>query len=244
MLKGAKILVADDELHFRKAAARLLEREGCEVQLAADANEALAQLSAHVFDLLIADVHMPGNDGLTVLREQQTVPVLVVTGDPSLQTAVEALRGSAVDYLTKPLSPERFLARVAEGVARARALRRLDDAERRLEAQLELVAGLRASLFVAGGERDDEEPDAASAGASSASEDELPAVVADKLSPREREVLLAFRRMPRPAEVASSLHISPHTVKNHLKAIYRKLEVGSQAELLAHLSEAERAHSS
>jgi DNA-binding CsgD family transcriptional regulator len=67
----------------------------------------------------------------------------------------------------------------------------------------------------------------------------LPPAVTELLSPREREVLCAFRAMPRTSDVATRLHISPHTVKNHLKAIFRKLEVGSQAELLARLGEAE-----
>jgi DNA-binding NarL/FixJ family response regulator len=179
-----------------------------------------------VFELVIADVNMPGNEGLAVLRAQQAVPVLVVTGDPTLETAVAALRGSAVDYMTKPLDPERFLARVAEGVARGRALRRLRTTEERLREQLDLVASLRESLSVAGTGLQPHARD----------EGELPAAVAALLSPREREFVTIFRNTPRLVEVAELLNISPHTAKNHLKAIYRKLEVSSQAELLARLS--------
>jgi DNA-binding NarL/FixJ family response regulator len=154
-----------------------------------------------------------------------------VTGAPTLETAVEALRGAAVDYLAKPLSPERFLSRVADGVARGRALRTLRSAEDRLRTQLELVTSLRESLQVAG---------VSPRSVRELAEPTLPPVVAGLLSPREREVLGAFRATPRTQDVAESLHISPHTVTNHLKAIFRKLEVSSQAELLARLAEAER----
>lgn len=224
--EAARVLVADDDATFRRLVVMLLRSEGHEVVDACDAPSALAELAEGVFDLLVADVHMPGNEGLAVLRAQQAVPVLIVTGDPTLETAVAALRGSAIDYMTKPLDPERFLARVAEGVARGRALRRLRTTEERLREQLDLVASLRESLSVAGTGL---QPLARDEGA-------LPPSVAALLSPREREFVTMFRNTPRLVEVAELLNISPHTAKNHLKAIYRKLEVSSQAELLARLS--------
>ncbi len=198
----ARILVADDDDQFRRLVAQLLASSGYLVEEAADAPEALARMSTTAFDLLVADVNMPGNEGLAVLHRQTIVPVVIVTGDPTLETAVFALRGAAVDYLVKPISPTSLLARVAEGVARGRAQRGLTTTESQIRSQLELVMSL--------------------------------------LSPREQEVLQAFRAKPRPLEVASTLSISPHTVKNHLKAIFRKLAVGSQAELLVRLAEAER----
>lgn len=222
-----RILVVDDEPRFRKLSAHLLTREGYEVEVASNTADALSWLGRRTFDLMIADIHMPGEWGLALL-EQDAVPVLMITGDPSVQTAVEALRGAAVDYMTKPLSPELFLARVAEGLARSRAQRRLAKAELLLEAQLELVASLRSSLGREPGSSELSEPPP------------LPASIAADLSPREREVLSSFRASPRIAELARTLHISPHTVRNHLKAIYRKLGVSSQAELLALLAAAER----
>lgn len=228
----ARILVADDDAQFRQIVVRLLEREGYVVEQAAGAPEALARLEQSAFDLLVADVHMPGNHALAVVRRQDLVPVLIVTGEPSVETAVAALRGSAVDYLAKPLSPERFLQRVSDGVARGRAMRRLRDAEAQLREQLEVVVGLRESLAVAGGHL----PALAPTDAKPA----LPRSITELLSPREVEVLAVFREAPRPTEVASQLHISPHTVKNHFRSIYRKLGVSSQAELLTRLAEAQR----
>lgn len=224
-----RILVADDDDVFRRLVVRLLDSEGYLIEEARDVPEALARMSARVFDLLVADVNMPGNEGLPLLRDQNVVPVLIVTGDPTLETAVAALRGAAVDYLAKPLAPARFLARVADGVARGRALRSLRTTEARLRSQLELVTGLRESLIVAGVRPPLATPEA-----------DLPLELAGLLSPRECEVLRAFRATPRMFDVAANLSISPHTAKNHLKAIFRKLEVGSQAELLARLGEAER----
>lgn len=229
MSSHGRILVADDDDVFRRSIVRLLSHEGYTVTEAHDAHEALAKLSVEVFDLLVADVYMPGNEGLAVLHEQKVVPVLLVTGEPTLETAVAALRGAAVDYFVKPIQPERLLARIVDGVARGRALRTLGSAEERLRDQLELVVSLRESLLTSGptslSERDPHE---------------LPKAIAERLSPREQQVLRAFRAAPRPADVADSLHISPHTVKNHMKAIFRKLAVSSQAELLTRLGEAER----
>ncbi len=225
----ARILVADDDARFRKLVVQLLTREGYRVTEAGDAREALARLASDAFELVVADVYMPGNEGLAVLHEQAVVPVLIVTGDPTVETAVQALRGAAVDYLAKPLAPDRFLARVADGVARGRKLQALRSTEDRLRSQLELVTSLRESLRLTGLDPLAERPPTGT-----------PASIAKLLSPREREVLEAFRATPRTAEVAEALHISPHTVKNHMKAIFRKLEVSSQAELLARLSEAER----
>ena len=230
---AARILVADDDESFRRLVVRLLEREGYLTEQAPDADTALARLSEELFDLLVADVNMPGNDGLAVLHHQDAVPVLVVTGDPRLESAIEALRGAAVDYLAKPIAPERFLARVADGVSRGRAIRALRSAEQRLRDQLELVTNLRESLAFSG-------PTPLLGIPSSTPTPELPEAVTSLLSPRECEVLLAFRANPRTNAVAKQLHISPHTVKNHLKAIFRKLDVSSQAELLARLADAQR----
>jgi DNA-binding NarL/FixJ family response regulator len=229
MSPQGRILVADDDRAFRQSIVKLLVHAGYTVVEADDAHQALAKLSREVFDLLVADVYMPGNEGLAVLHAQKVVPVLLMTGDPSLETAVEALRGAAVDYFTKPIPPDRLLARILDGVTRGRALRTLGSAEERLRGQLELVVSLRESLSTAG-------PNPLQ----KLDPLELPKAIAELLSPREQQVLRAFRTTPRPAEVADSLHISPHTVKNHMKAIFRKLAVNSQAELLARLGEAER----
>jgi DNA-binding NarL/FixJ family response regulator len=226
---SARILLADDDTLFCKLTARLLETRGYLVEQVHDAFAALDCVSITTFDLIIADVNMPGNEGLPLLWAQSVVPVLIVTGEPSLESAVAALRGAAVDYLAKPFSPEQFLARVTDGVARGRSLRTLANAEQLLRGHLDLVANLRTSLQISGPTPSIGEVEPPS----SMDLDEL-------LSAREREVLQTFRATPHADLVAERLFISPHTVRNHMKSIFRKLRVNSQVELLARLAQTGR----
>ena len=159
------------------------------------------------------------------LLHDERAPSLVVTASPSLEAALACLRAGAVDYLSAPLDPERVRECVERGIERGRALRMLKAAEHELQTQLELVAALRCALRSSG------------YGPARDHTTVLPPGVSERLSPRQREVLSAFRELPHTADVAARLHISTHTVKNHLKAIFRKLEVSSRAELLARLLE-------
>jgi len=166
--------------------------------------------------------------GCESLRRQGVLPVLMTGGH----------EGPAAD-VAKPLQPARFLARVAEGVARSEALRRIDELEEQLREQLRTIAGLRTLLRVgAAAEADDKR---AGAGEGErlevlrADRRPLPTEICEQLSVREQEVLLAFRDNPRLKAVADRLAISPNTVRNHFKSIYRKLEVNSQAVLLSRL---------
>lgn len=220
MSEATHVLVADDDASFRSAVNRLLMSAGYEVTVVSDADQALRRLEDLSFDLLVADVNMPGNEGLAVLRRQRIVPVLIVTGDPGLQSAIDAVRGAAVDYLFKPIDPEQFLARVAEGVRRGRMLRSLRAAEQQLRRQLDAVANLRDAVEVGG------------LPLLEGSRDALPSELRAVLSEREFEVLQVFRDRPAVSDIASRLHISPHTVRNHFRSIYRKLGVRSKAELM------------
>jgi len=100
------ILIADDEETFRLSTAALLEREGYRCDCAIDAAEAGKLLSGS-HDLLISDIRMPGNLNMEFLRDVHArfplLPILVVTGYPSVDTAVATLRLSFVDYLLKPI---------------------------------------------------------------------------------------------------------------------------------------------
>ncbi len=102
----AHILVADDELAPRSILENLLTREGYEVVAVEDGEAALAQLNEHHFDLLITDLQMPKVNGLELLREVQraggSTLCMVLTGHGSIESAIEAMRTGAFDYLTKP----------------------------------------------------------------------------------------------------------------------------------------------
>jgi len=120
------ILIADDEEGFRLTMSGLLRREGYDCDCVPTSEEALACLKKP-YDLLIADIHMPGNMDMEFLQEVHqnvpTLPIIVVTGHPSFPTALEALHLSVVDYLVKPVKMPIFLTQVAEGIQRGKILR-------------------------------------------------------------------------------------------------------------------------
>ncbi len=102
----AKILVADDELSMRQFLEILLKKEGHEVILAADGEEALARFRAEPCDLLISDIKMPKMDGLELLHkikeERAKLAVIMITAYASPEDAIAAMKAGAYDYLTKP----------------------------------------------------------------------------------------------------------------------------------------------
>ena len=96
MSKLGRILIADDEETFRSSTADLLRRDGYECNCVPDAGEAVKELREGSYDLLIADIHMPGNPELELVREipviAEGMPVLLVTGYPSANSAIEAIK--------------------------------------------------------------------------------------------------------------------------------------------------------
>jgi DNA-binding NtrC family response regulator len=122
MKPGARILVVDDEINIRGALVTMLEKQGYEVRGAGTAEEALEQLNASAVELVITDLKMPGIGGMALLqrlREQwPQTEVVVMTAYGSIDTAVEAMRGGAYDYLTKPIDRERFPVVVAKALER------------------------------------------------------------------------------------------------------------------------------
>jgi EAL domain-containing protein (putative c-di-GMP-specific phosphodiesterase class I) len=136
-----RVLVVDDDAAMRRACARALGNEGWEVVLAEDGKAAIAavlQQRDH-FDCVVSDVHMPEIDGFALVaeirRHDDDIPVLLMTGDPSLDGAVRALDSGAVSYLTKPFDQEMFIASVARAARRhgvARMRRRADALTRQL----------------------------------------------------------------------------------------------------------------
>ena len=102
----AQILIVDDDKAFRVATVALLQDEGYAVTAAANAEQARKQIDAVRFDLILSDLVMEGMNGIELLQYiKRTAPdatVMMVTGFGSIQTAVEAMRYGAYDYLTKP----------------------------------------------------------------------------------------------------------------------------------------------
>jgi DNA-binding NtrC family response regulator len=104
------ILVVDDEASIRDSLTSWFEEDGFNVDSAADAREALAKLDAGRFDIVLLDIKMPGMDGMQLLRRIRAdlpdVVVIMITAYASVETAVQALKDGAFDYVTKPFDPD------------------------------------------------------------------------------------------------------------------------------------------
>ena len=115
-----RVLVIDDEPLVRELLARVLRRAGFLVEAAADGTSAIAALDGGFFDAILSDISMPNLDGVSFLREVRRrdldVPVVLITGDPTTDTAVRALRHGALNYLSKPVDPAMVEAEVARAV--------------------------------------------------------------------------------------------------------------------------------
>jgi EAL domain-containing protein (putative c-di-GMP-specific phosphodiesterase class I) len=124
------VLVVDDDDAVRKALSRTMTSLGHRVTVATSGEEALRAVSAGTFDVILSDIQMPGLDGLQLLRRVREhdldVPVVLMTGAPSVATAIEAMRHGASDYLPKPLK----LDQLEKTIARAHALGRIARAKR------------------------------------------------------------------------------------------------------------------
>jgi DNA-binding NtrC family response regulator len=110
------ILIADDEPLYQQTTAELLRQAGFDCHCAGDANEAMAYLADHSVDLILSDLNMPGNMQLELLHSSRKqlpqTPLIVVTGAPSLPSAIESLRLGIADYLLKPVKFQELLASV------------------------------------------------------------------------------------------------------------------------------------
>ncbi|MEO6953591.1 MAG: EAL domain-containing protein [Polyangia bacterium] len=125
-----RILVVDDEPGLARAVAKLLNHAGFITETADNGVAAMERLDGEPFDALISDIAMPGLDGIGLLRQVRErdaeLPVLLMTGSPSIDTAARAVELGALRYLTKPVDPEE-LVKCVEGAVR---LKRLAQAKR------------------------------------------------------------------------------------------------------------------
>jgi len=145
-----RILIADDDDTFLQTTADLLRREGFTCDGVRDAPAAATLLTENEYDLLIADIRMPGNEGLELIRQQAQVaeglPVILVTGYPTVATAVDSIHLAVTDYLTKPVEFAHLLAKVQEAISSYRALQVARRIGQRLEAWRSETALLEKSL--------------------------------------------------------------------------------------------------
>ena len=114
-MSAAHILVVDDEADIRGLLKEILSEEGYNVDVAGDAGQARASRARQLPDLVLLDIWMPDTDGITLLREWQgataeaSCPVVMMSGHGTVETAVEATRLGAFDFVEKPLSLQKLL---------------------------------------------------------------------------------------------------------------------------------------
>ena len=172
-MKDHRILVVDDEPASRKGLQELLTVWGYDVTAAADGQEALERAAVRAPDLVIADLVMPGIDGLELLtrlkRDFPTTAVVFLTGQGSIETAVQAIKDGAYDYLTKPVDPTRLQLLLDRALERSETAREVQLLRRQLRQrgafgrllgsshgmmevmrQVEVSAPTDATLFIAG----------------------------------------------------------------------------------------------
>jgi two-component system nitrogen regulation response regulator NtrX len=127
-MTASRILVVDDEADIRGLLKEILSEEGYEVEIAADASQARSSRAAQVPDLVLLDIWMPDTDGITLLREWSVTdgydcPVVMMSGHGTVETAVEATRLGAFDFVEKPLSLTKLLRTVERALDAGRRKR-------------------------------------------------------------------------------------------------------------------------
>jgi excisionase family DNA binding protein len=115
-----RVLVVDDEASIRDLLAKTLALAEYDVDVAPDGRSALERMRMYPYDLLIADLKMPGMDGLTVIREAKRykadLPVIIITGFSTESSAIEAVNLGVAGYLTKPFRVPQVLAAAAKAL--------------------------------------------------------------------------------------------------------------------------------
>ncbi len=213
-----RLLLVDDEEVFAQSTSRMLDKRGYEVETAGDAAQANELLRKKRYDCVISDVRMPGNSRFEFIEDlaeaKDSPPVVVITAYPSVDTAVKSLDLRISSYLVKPVEIDDLLSRVENAIREVRTRRAANQMMKRNAEAAEAAP----EALVPPARNDGPDPDKLAS-----------------LSPRETEVLRHLLEGYRVNTIARKLFISQHTVRNHLKKIFAKLEVRSQTELMEKL---------
>lgn len=151
MVSTIKILVVDDEASIRFALEETLSRDGYQVVTAEDGQTALSMIAGQIFDLALIDLRLPDIDGMSILKslheQSPETIVIVLTAHASLETAVEALRQGAHDYLFKPCRTLELRESIRRGLLKRQQELRQQGLLRQLEQQLSHgLENLRATM--------------------------------------------------------------------------------------------------
>jgi len=227
--KPARLLVVDDQPEVRATLCQILTRAGHQTHALPTAEETLEYLSQHSCDLILLDLHLPGMSGLDFLRSfggRLPAQVVVMTGYPEVDTAVEAMHLGVAGYLKKPLDLAQLrqkVGHVLEQQSRAalsheQLALRVEQVQRELH---QLAAHLEVVKELASGKEEEgvpaEQPDP---------------VRRDGLSRQEREVLVLLGQGQAVKQIAAELEISERTVSTLRQRMLKKLELKTTAALI------------
>jgi two-component system, NtrC family, nitrogen regulation response regulator NtrX len=138
-----KIFVVDDEKSIRDSLGMILEYENYEVDFAEDGVKALNKFENGIYDLVLLDIKMPGIDGLEVLTELKTkqpqLPIIMISGHGTIETAIESTRKGAYDFLEKPLDRDKLLISVKNALEHARLSNEYNKIKKEIEAKYEIL---------------------------------------------------------------------------------------------------------
>lgn len=150
MVQSGRILLADDDECFLRSTARLLRKAGYECDCAQDAPTAVQMLCEKEYDVLIADVVMPGNTHLELIHQgpliRRGLPVILITGYPSLDTAIQSVQLHIEAYHVKPINFDKLLEQVRAAIEKHRLLQDVCSAEQRFRQSCEELAHLKKLL--------------------------------------------------------------------------------------------------
>ena len=124
------LLVVDDDERIRNLLSQYLIKEGFIVSTASGAEEARKKIQLIKFDLIILDIMMPGDDGLTLtkeIRDNSDIPIILLTAKSGTDSKIEGLEVGADDYLTKPFNPKELLLRVLSILKRSKSEENIDN---------------------------------------------------------------------------------------------------------------------
>jgi len=147
-----RILVVDDERSIRNTLKEILEYEKFEVEVAEDGFEALEKLEKNRFDLVLCDIKMPKMDGLEVLDKihklDPDATVVMISGHGTIETAVEAIKKGAYDFISKPLDLNRLLITIRNATDKTRLVTEAKVLKRRVNKTYEMIGNSEAMLSI------------------------------------------------------------------------------------------------
>ena len=216
----AKVMFVDDDRQLLEGLRLSLRKMSCKLLTESSAESAMATLETADIDVLVCDLSLPGLGGLALLKHcflsKPHIIQVILSGRITMQATLHAINELNVfKILEKPCSPDVLQEVIQDSIAES-----------------ELRKGRQALLDIAINRILDDEPQFFNRKNCEKTINKLQQHSVELLSPREVQVLTQFALGQRTASIAEKLSISQHTVRNHLKSIFSKLQVHSQQELL------------